>query len=319
MRGKARQSWPMRRHGRKTAPAAITALDARRWPQQEPRSMTDAHIREIEEPAAAVSTAAPAEKEDWKSFGIFLVKLVVVVLLFRTLAFTSFNIPSESMMPRLLVGDYLFAQKWSYGYSTHSLPFGIDVGEGRIFASQPDRGDVVIFKHPVDYSDYIKRVIGVPGDTVQMVAGVLFLNGEPVAKDRVEDFILPIANDGRCRQARFTDRGADGGYVCRYPQFRETLPGGVSYNVIDLGAEPQDNTAPVTVPEGMLFLMGDNRDNSLDSRFPAEAARGIGLVPQENLVAEASFMYWSTDGTAQWLLPWTWFSAARWSRMFRGI
>ncbi|QZH74638.1 MAG: signal peptidase I [Erythrobacter sp.] len=280
--------------------------------------MTDAHIREIEEPAGAKADK-PAEKEDWKSFGVFLVKLVVVVLVFRTFFFTSFNIPSESMMPRLLVGDYLFSQKWSYGYSTHSLPFGIDVGDGRVLASQPDRGDVVIFKHPIDYTDYIKRVIGLPGDTVQMVDGVLHLNGAPVGLERVEDYVLPIAADGRCRSATFVTRTDDGDYACAYPQFRETLPDGVSYNVLDLGELPQDNTAPVTVPEGMLFLMGDNRDNSLDSRFPAEPGRGIGLVPQQNLVAEASFMYWSTDGSSEWLLPWTWFSAARWSRMFRGI
>lgn len=268
--------------------------------------MTDPHIREIEEPAAALAQK-PAEKEDWKSFGVFLIKLVVVVLIFRTFFFTSFNIPSESMMPRLLVGDYLFSQKWSYGYSTHSLPFGIDVGDGRILASQPDRGDVVIFKHPVDYSDYIKRVIGLPGDTVQMVDGVLHLNGAPVAQERVEDFVLPIAAGESCRSASPPTRTDDGGYACTYTQLRETLPGGVSYNVLDLGDLPQDNTAPVTVPEGMLFLMGDNRDNSLDSRFPAEPGRGIGLVPQQNLVAEASFMYWS------------WGGAVRWSRMFEGI
>lgn len=261
--------------------------------------MTDANIREIEETAA--------DKEDWKSFGIFLIKLVVVVLLFRTLAFTSFNIPSESMMPRLLVGDYLFSQKWSYGYSTHSLPFGIDVGEGRFLASQPDRGDIVIFKHPIDHSDYIKRVIGLPGDTVQMVDGVLHLNGEAVDRVQVEDFTLPIAANDSCREARFISEQADGGFVCRYPQFRETLPSGVSYNILDLGLFPQDNTAPVIVPQDHLFMMGDNRDNSLDSRFPAEPGRGIGLVPQDNLVAEASFMYWSWDG------------GVRWSRMFRGI
>ena len=306
----------------KKAVCAITTLDLRRAPQHGIATMSEEHIREIDAPAAAPAstTKAKDEKEEsWSSFGWFLVKLVIVVLIFRTFFFTSFNIPSESMMPRLLVGDYLFSQKWSYGFSTHSLPFGIDVGDGRVFASQPNRGDVVIFKHPVDQSDYIKRVIGVPGDSVQMVAGVLHLNGEPVGMERIEDFVLPALGTGQCRNPRFATTTADGEAACAYPQFRETLPGGVSYNVLDLGETPQDDTPPVIVPEGMLFLMGDNRDNSLDSRFPAEPGRGIGLVPQDNLVSEASFMYWSTDGTAEWLLPWTWFSAARWSRIGDGI
>ena len=294
--------------------------------------MSEEHIREIEEPATtkgrgaskAASTKPEKKEEDWKSFGLFLLKLVVVVFIFRTFFFTSFNIPSESMMPRLLVGDYLFSQKWSYGYGSASLPFGMDVGDGRIFNSVPERGDIVIFKHPVDRSDYIKRVIGVPGDTVQMTDGVLQLNGQAVPKEPAEDYTLPIRPDGGCRG---TSVSTADGPACQYEQFTETLPNGVSYNVIDLGEAnynfrlqiDPDNTAPVTVPEGMLFLMGDNRDNSLDSRFPAEAGGGIGLVPQENLIAEASFMYWSTDGTAEWLKPWTWFTAARWNRMFRGI
>ncbi|KLE35353.1 signal peptidase I [Aurantiacibacter luteus] len=270
--------------------------------------MTDAPIREIVEPSA--KAAQPAEeKEDWKSFAGFLVKLVIVVLLFRTLAFTSFNIPSESMMPRLLVGDYLQAAKWPYGYSSASLPFGIDVGDGRLFGSQPERGDVVIFKHPIDRTDYIKRVIGVPGDTVQMVGGVLTLNGTPVGRERVEDFVQPIAADGNCGpgRGRFVARQPDGSYACKFPQFRETLPGGKSYLTLDFGTFPQDDTPPVIVPPGQLFLMGDNRDNSMDSRFPAQAGGGIGLVPQDNLVGEAYFMYWSYD------------DGVRWSRIGRGI
>ncbi len=284
--------------------------------------MSEEHIREIDEPAVAPAAAEArkdTKEESWASFGWFLVKLVIVVLIFRTFFFTSFNIPSESMMPRLLVGDYLFSQKWSYGYSRYSLPFDVDVGDGRIFASQPDRGDIVIFKHPIDHSDYIKRVIGLPGDTVQMVDGVLNLNGAPVGMERIEDFVIPVRPGERCRGMQSAAPREDGRQVCTYTQFRETLPTGVSYNTLDLGQTPKDDTPPVIVPEGMLFLMGDNRDNSLDSRFPAEPERGIGLVPQQNLVAEASFMYWSTDGTAEWLLPWTWFSAARWSRIGDGI
>ena len=284
--------------------------------------MTDAPIREIDDPAAASAKPAKAEKkEDWKSFLWFCVKLVIVVLAFRSFAFTSFNIPSESMMPRLLVGDYLFAKKWPYGYTRYSLPFDADlIPGGRLFASEPEQGDIVIFAHPIDNSDYIKRVIGLPGDRVQMVGGVLHLNGQPVKMERIEDYVLPIPGaDGSCRLARFIQQQADGSYACVYPQFRETLPNGVAHNILDFGDGPADDTPPVVVPEDRLFLMGDNRDNSLDSRFPAQAGGGIGLVPQENLVAEAGFMYWSTDGSASWVKPWTWFSAARWNRIGRGI
>jgi len=275
----------------------------------------------------SVSAIAPDSAEDKPvekkkeegSFLAFLVKLVIAVVLFRTLLFTSFSIPSESMMPRLLVGDYLFASKWPYGYSGASLPIDWDSGKGRIFGSLPERGDVVIFKHPIDRVDYVKRVIGLPGDTVQMVNGVLHLNGEPVKKERVGDAVFPIAPDGHCREARFAERQADGGFACRYPQFRETLPSGVTYRVLDLGLEPQDTTEPVIVPEDHVFMMGDNRDNSLDSRFPAIPGQGVGLVPVENLVGRASFMFFSTDGTADWVKPWTWFNAARWGRVGRAI
>lgn len=274
-------------------------------------------------PAAAEAQAEPAPdqkpKKKQDSFLVFVVKLVVIVLLFRTLVFTSFMIPSESMMPRLLEGDYLFAAKWPYGYSRASLPVNVPIGEGRLFAGLPERGDVVIFKHPIDRTDYVKRVIGLPGDQVQMVAGVLHLNGQPVRKEKVADFVVPVRPNEGCAEVRFTQRLADGTFVCRYPQFRETLPSGVSYRVLDFGLRPQDTTAPLVVPEGRLFLMGDNRDNSLDSRFPAVPQQGIGLVPVENLVGRASFMFFSTDGTAEWIKPWTWFTAARWSRMGRGI
>ncbi len=254
-------------------------------------------------------------KESWGSFAWFCVKLVVIVLVFRSFVLTSFNIPSESMMPRLVVGDYLFAAKWPYGFSRYSLPFNAPLISGRVLAQLPERGDVVIFKHPVDESDYIKRVIGLPGDTVQLVAGVVHLNGQPLGLERVDDLVLPIAPDGRCAQARFAQRRPDGSFACVYPQFEETLPGGHSYRVLDFGLRATDTTARVVVPEGRLFLMGDNRDNSLDSRFPAEAARGIGLVPLENLVGRASILYFSTDGSAEWPKPWTWFTAARWERI----
>jgi signal peptidase I len=259
----------------------------------------------------------PAKKEE--NFLWFLIKLVAAVLVFRTFIFTSFMIPSESMMPRLLEGDYLFAAKWPYGYGRASLPLDINIGDGRLFGGLPERGDVVIFKHPVDRTDYVKRVIGLPGDQVQMVAGVLHLNGVPVRKERVADLLVRIRPTGRCTEVRFTHRLADGSFACVYPQFRETLPGGRSYYVLDMGLRPQDTTPPVVVPQGRLFMMGDNRDNSLDSRFPPVANEGVGLVPVENLAGRASFMFFSTDGTAEWLKPWTWFTAARWSRIGRAI
>jgi signal peptidase I len=270
-------------------------------------------------PESADEKPAETKKKEEGSFLAFLVKLVIAVVLFRTLLFTSFSIPSESMMPRLLVGDYLFASKWSYGYSGASLPIDWNSGKGRVFGSLPERGDVVIFKHPIDRTDYVKRVIGLPGDTVQMVNGVLHLNGQPVKKVQIGDAVFPIAADGHCREERFVERRADGSFACRYPQFRETLPTGVSYRVLDLGLEPQDTTEPVIVPEGHVFMMGDNRDNSLDSRFPAVPGQGVGLVPVENLVGRASFMFFSTDGSAELIKPWTWFTAARWGRIGHAI
>jgi signal peptidase I len=261
----------------------------------------------------------PKKKEEG-SFVWFLVKLVIAVLLFRTLLFTSFSIPSESMMPRLMVGDYLFAAKWPYGYSQASMPFDVKLWNGRIPAGVPTRGDVVIFKHPVDRTDYVKRVIGLPGDQVQMIAGVVHINGQPVPKVKVADFVVPTRVADGCRGSdKFTRRSADGTFTCHYPQFRETLPNGVEYNVLDFGLRDVDTTLPVVVPEGTLFLMGDNRDNSMDSRFPPVAGEGIGLVPIDNVVGRASFMFFSTDGTAEWIKPWTWFTAARWSRIGRPI
>jgi signal peptidase I len=269
------------------------------------------------EPAPVTPTAAepvkPAKKED--NFFVFLLKLVVIVAVFRSFFFSPFNIPSESMLPRLENGDYLLAAKWPYGFSKYSLPFSLPLIPGRIFPHAPERGDVVILKHPVDKVDYIKRVIGLPGDTVQMVGGVLVLNGIPVPKVRVADFEIPVSPNTHCRFMQYQATRADGTAVCRYPQFRETLPGGRSYNVLDLGMYPQDDTPPVVVPADSIFLMGDNRDNSMDSRFPAVAGEGIGIVPQKNLVGRATIMMFSTDGSASWLKPWTWFTAARWHRI----
>jgi signal peptidase I len=285
---------------------------------------------EVQDPAqlpAQDSAAKPAKKEE--NFFVFLLKLVVIVVVFRSFIFAPFNIPSESMLPRLENGDYLLAAKWPYGFSSYSLPFSLPLIPGRIFASQPKRGDVVIVKAPpTNEQDYIKRVIGLPGDQIQVIGGQLFINGKPVPKVRVADFEVAVSPNTHCYQPIFGDHSfeavkPDGTHVCRYPRFRETLPEGKSYYVLDFGPAnaanawgiDADNTAPVVVPEGSLFLMGDNRDNSMDSRFPAAPGQGIGIVPQANLVGRATIVMFSTDGSAEWLKPWTWFTAARWNRI----
>ena len=268
------------------------------------------------------TTAAPAEMQSEKApkkeenFFVFVLKLLIIVVAFRSFLFSPFNIPSESMLPRLMNGDYLLAAKWPYGFSKHSLPFSVPLIPGRLFASTPERGDVVIFKAPPDGKvDYIKRVIGLAGDQLQMKGGQLFLNGKAVEKQRIADFEIPVTANTQCYLPQFAAQRKDGDEVCVYPRYRETLPGGRSYDVLDLGITPQDDTEPFIVPEGSLFLMGDNRDNSLDSRFPAIAMQGIGIVPEANLVGKASVTMFSTDGGAEWIKPWTWFTAARWSRI----
>lgn len=262
-------------------------------------------------PAANQVEALPETKKEEGNFFVFLLKLVLVVVIFRSFIFSPFNIPSESMMPGLVNGDQLLAAKWPYGYSKNSFP----LIPGRIFASGPERGDVVIFKHPIDGTDYIKRAIGLPGDTVEIRDGQIVLNGEPVPKVRITNFVIEQSPNTQCHPFSEAVRLADGTPACSYQQYRETLPNGVSYNVLDFGTFPQDSYGPVVVPEGKFFAMGDNRDNSQDSRFPAEPAGGVGIVPQDNLVARASVMMWSTDGSSEWLLPWTWFTAARAERI----
>jgi signal peptidase I len=266
-------------------------------------------------PAAAPASPVKAEKKE-DSFFVFLLKLVAIVVIFRSFFFSPFNIPSESMLPRLQNGDYLLAAKWPYGYSKYSMPFSLPVIPGRIFPGQPERGDIVIFKAPPGNDvDYIKRVIGLPGDQVQMKGGQLWLNGKPVPKQRVEDFVIRQSVNTDCISPEFAAREADGAASCHYPQYRETLPTGKSYNVLDLGPRPQDDTPAVVVPAGHVFLMGDNRDNSMDSRFPAVEGAGIGLVPQANLVGRATVMMFSTDGGATLFNPVSWFTSARWDRI----
>jgi signal peptidase I len=275
---------------------------------------------------AAPVTAVPApieQKNEGGSFSWFLVKLAIVVLLLRSFVFAPFSIPSESMLPRLLIGDYLVVAKWPYGFSRYSIPFSPPLWSGRLFASQPERGDVVVFKAPPDQSqDYIKRVIGLPGDLIEVRGGVVFINGTAVPKRRIADFVEPLTMNSACRTAdaaQFRERATDGGERCRYPRYVETLPNGRSYQVLDLGTVTADDTEVYSVPAGHVFLMGDNRDRSADSRFPAVEGAGIGIVPQDNLIGRAWFTVFSTDGGASWILPWTWFTAARWNRIGEGF
>jgi signal peptidase I len=225
---------------------------------------------------------------------------VLIALLIRTFAFESFNIPSSSMVPTLLVGDYLFVSKFSYGYSRYSLPYGLGWFTGRILERPVERGDVVVFRLPRDpRTDYIKRIVGLPGDRIQVLNGVLHVNGQAVRRERIEDWVE--AEDGR---------------ITRATQYMETLPSGHRYHVIqytDSGA--LDNTTEYVVPAGHYFAMGDNRNNSLDSRV----LNAVGFIPAENLIGRAEIIFFSTDGSAALWEFWRWPSAVRYSRLFTRI
>ena len=252
----------------------------------------------------------------------FLLILAFFTWAFRSLVAAPFSIPSGSMLPSLYIGDYLFVAKWPYGYSRYSFPWGFPSFGGRVLSDLPDRGDVVVFRHPSNELDLIKRVIALPGDTVEMRGGMLMLNGKAIPRQPLPPFAMPVTPNSPCRvvpPATAREVAADdGGSVCLYPAFRETLPGGVSYVVIDQVDNPAaDDFGPVRVPDGHVFMMGDNRDDSLDSRF-APAIGGVGFLPVENLIGRGLFTFWSTDGSASYVKPWTWFTALRSNRVGNG-
>ena len=239
----------------------------------------------------------------------WLAGLALFAWALRSLVVAPFSIPSGSMLPTMAIGDYLFVSKWPYGYSRFSFPGQIPTFSGRVLGNLPERGDVVIFKRPdAQGADWVKRVIGLPGDTVAMRGGVLILNGRAIPKSSIGRVDIAVSPNSPCRPAVSTP-------ACPYPAYRETLPNGRSYLTIDqVAGGPGDDIAPVTIPAGRLFLMGDNRDDSLDSRFTLEQG-GVGLVPVDRLVGRAAFAFWSTDGSASYWKPWTWISALRFNRI----
>ena len=252
----------------------------------------------------------------------FVVTLLILAWLIRSFVVAPFSIPSGSMLPTLYIGDYLLVAKWPYGYSRYSFPFGFPPLSGRVLSHLPKRGDVVVFRHTSEKNDLVKRVIGLPGDTVAVEDGTLVLNGRQISRETLQPFPMRMSANSPCKVVppatpMVASLGPDRTF-CMYPAYKETLPGGPSYTVLDQVDNPRvDDFPAVKVPAGHVFLMGDNRDDSLDSRFSA-AEGGIAMVPVENIIGRALFTFWSTDGSASYVKPWTWFTALRGSRIGSG-
>ncbi|HUJ02571.1 MAG TPA: signal peptidase I [Rhizomicrobium sp.] len=269
-------------------------------PGEPAKSEAEAPPRPV--PPPKVPPAEPVKKKKEEESWVETVKTVayalLIALVIRTFLFQPFNIPSGSMENTLLVGDYLFVEKYAYGYSRYSFPFGLMPFSGRIFGSEPKRGDVIVFKLPSDPSvDFIKRVIGLPGDRIQMINDRLYINDKIVPEKRISDYIENID-----------------GFQHHVPRYREFLPGGRAHDILDRDPNgPADNTDVFIVPPGHYFMMGDNRDNSDDSRA------GVGYVPAENLVGKAEFIFFSTNGSARFWEFWKWPWTVRYDRLFTVI
>jgi signal peptidase I len=231
-----------------------------------------------------------------------IVSALVIALVIRTFLFQPFNIPSGSMEPTLLIGDYLFVSKFSYGYTHFSFPLSPPLFTGRLLGSQPRRGDIVVFRPPSNEStDFIKRVIGLPGDRIQLIDGVVHINGTAVKREAAPDFVGPDP----CRPASAASP------IVSVKRWHETLPNGVSYNTLQCTAYNgfPDTTKVYEVPPDHYFMMGDNRENSDDSRFPE-----VGYVPFENLIGRAEILFFSIEGGSAWEI-WRWPYAVRWGRL----
>ncbi|MBY0519419.1 MAG: signal peptidase I [Sphingomonas sp.] len=268
-----------------------------------------------QKPAVPPKGKAAKGKTDWASElkGIFW--LVLAVLGFHTFIAKPFYIPSESMLPGLLIGDQLVVTKYPYGYSYisptfHVLPFI----NGRLFGRMPERGDVVIISPPGKAEDYIKRVIGLPGDTLEVRDGTVILNGKPVQRGPVHDVAIPVDKNAQCSPSEYPDAirtGKDGRQYCHLPIMTETLPNGRRYDTVELGPSEGDFYGPIKIPEGRVFVMGDNRDRSADSRYPVSELGLGGPVPWENLGGRAEFITFSKSGEGSW-------NPLTWGESFRG-
>jgi len=278
--------------------------------------------------ANAETPAAPpaAKKAEDKGSALWreirgLLWVLLAVLAFHSFIAKPFYIPSESMMPGLLTGDRLVVSKYPYGWSWVSPSFHIlPPMQGRLFGRLPERGDIVIVTPPGTRTDYIKRVIGLPGDTLRMVDGTLTINGQRVKRQRLPADMVPVDINSPCGSNTdpalydFRVQGPDGKMYCRVPVVRETLPNGRTYETVELGRSSEDNFGPVTVPAGHVWLMGDNRDDSADSRVPEWQGGLGGPVPWENIGGRAEFITFSLNGDTVWWNPITWIEALRHGR-----
>jgi len=284
-------------------------------------------------PEANAETPAvpPAEKKEDKGSALWreikgLLWVLLAVLAFHSFIAKPFYIPSESMMPGLLTGDRLVVSKFPYGWSWVSPSFHVfPPMQGRLLGKMPKRGDIVIVTPPGQRSDYIKRVIGLPGDTLRMVDGQLYINGRPVKRVTEAPDMIPIDVNSPCGSSTdpalydFRVQGPDGKMYCRVPVVRETLPNGRTYETVELGRSSEDNFGPVTIPAGHVWLMGDNRDDSADSRVPEWQGGLGGPVPWENLGGRAEFITFSLNGDTVWWNPLTWIEALRHGRAGRSL